>query len=130
MGDMKSTTLFTVRHNGATVFRTLQRSHHAAIRYSSTEVDPPSETSSLETDSPLEQPSLQTTLHAELTSRPINTSTDYISFNAHRIHLDPQYTREVEGHRHLLVHGPLTLVLMLSVLRSQITEAKMVSAVR
>ena len=76
---MKSTTLFTVRHNGATVFRTLQRSHHAAIRYSSTEVDPPSETSSLETDSPLEQPSLQTTLHAELTSRPINTSTDYIS---------------------------------------------------
>lgn len=76
---MKSTTLFTVRHNGATVFRTLQRSHHAVIRYSSTEVDPPSETSSLETDSPLEQPSLQTTLHAELTSRPINTSTDYIS---------------------------------------------------
>merc|ERR1711964_810542 len=48
-----------------------------------------------------------------------------LSFNAHRIHLDPHYTREVEGHRHLLVHGPLTLVLMLSVLRSQITEAKM-----
>ncbi|KAH7393415.1 hypothetical protein BKA64DRAFT_709759 [Cadophora sp. MPI-SDFR-AT-0126] len=49
-----------------------------------------------------------------------------LSFNAHRIHLDQQYTREVEGHRNLLVHGPLTLVLMLSVLRSQITEAKMV----
>ncbi|PVH81719.1 hypothetical protein DL98DRAFT_514586 [Cadophora sp. DSE1049] len=49
-----------------------------------------------------------------------------LSFNAHRIHLDPQYTREAEGHRNLLVHGPLTLVLMLSVLRSQITEGKMV----
>ncbi|KAK0099886.1 hypothetical protein ONS95_013290 [Cadophora gregata] len=49
-----------------------------------------------------------------------------LSFNAHRIHLDPQYTREVEGHRNLLVHGPLTIVLMLSVLRSQITGGKMV----
>ncbi|KAH6715511.1 hypothetical protein BKA61DRAFT_632188 [Leptodontidium sp. MPI-SDFR-AT-0119] len=49
-----------------------------------------------------------------------------LSFNAHRIHLDPQYTREVEGYRNLLVHGPLTLVLMLSVLRSQIPEGKMV----
>ncbi|KAH7321747.1 hypothetical protein BKA65DRAFT_87906 [Rhexocercosporidium sp. MPI-PUGE-AT-0058] len=49
-----------------------------------------------------------------------------LTFNAHRIHLDPQYTREVEGHRNLLVHGPLTLVLMLSVLRSQIPEGKIV----
>lgn len=76
---MKSTTFFTARRNGATPFRTLLRPHHAIIRYLSTEVDPSTETSSLETDSPLEQPSLQTTLHAELTSRPINTSTDYIS---------------------------------------------------
>ncbi|KAL3425721.1 hypothetical protein PVAG01_02512 [Phlyctema vagabunda] len=43
-----------------------------------------------------------------------------LTFNAHRIHLDPQYAREVEGHRGLLVHGPLTLVLMLSVLNSQL----------
>ncbi|KAG4433921.1 hypothetical protein IFR05_010590 [Cadophora sp. M221] len=49
-----------------------------------------------------------------------------LTFNAHRIHLDPQYTREVEGHRNLLVHGPLTLVLMLSVLRSQIPKGKMI----
>ncbi|KAH6684474.1 hypothetical protein B0J14DRAFT_612484 [Halenospora varia] len=45
-----------------------------------------------------------------------------LSFNAHGIHLDPQYCREVEGHRNLLVHGPLSLVLMLSVLRSQLKE--------
>ena len=45
-----------------------------------------------------------------------------LTYNAHSIHLDPQYCREEEGHRHLLVHGPLSLVLMLSVLRSRIGE--------
>ncbi|KAF4621710.1 hypothetical protein G7Y89_g14495 [Cudoniella acicularis] len=49
-----------------------------------------------------------------------------LSFNAHGIHLDPQYCREVEGHRNLLVHGPLSLVLMLSVLRSQLQEEEMI----
>lgn len=39
-----------------------------------------------------------------------------LTFNAHRIHLDKAYCREVEGHRNLLVHGPLTLVLMLDML--------------
>ncbi|KAF2680145.1 hypothetical protein K458DRAFT_407471 [Lentithecium fluviatile CBS 122367] len=36
-----------------------------------------------------------------------------LTFNAHAIHLDRDYTRNVEGHRNLLVHGPLTLMLML-----------------
>jgi hydroxyacyl-ACP dehydratase HTD2-like protein with hotdog domain len=49
-----------------------------------------------------------------------------LTFNAHAIHLDPQYCREVEGHRNLLVHGPLTLVLMLSVLRSQLESGEKV----
>ncbi|CAN8096354.1 unnamed protein product [Discula destructiva] len=39
-----------------------------------------------------------------------------LTFNAHKIHLDRQHCREVEGYRDLLVHGPLLLVLMLSVL--------------
>ncbi|KAI1804393.1 hypothetical protein F4811DRAFT_520424 [Daldinia bambusicola] len=43
-----------------------------------------------------------------------------LSFNAHLIHLDPAFCREVEGHRNLLVHGPLSLTLMLSVLRSRL----------
>ncbi|KAK9775025.1 hypothetical protein SCAR479_08299 [Seiridium cardinale] len=43
-----------------------------------------------------------------------------LTYNAHQIHLNPQYCREVEGHRDLLVHGPLSLTLMLSVLRSQL----------
>lgn len=42
-----------------------------------------------------------------------------LTFNAHGIHLDRQYCREVEGRRNLLVHGPLSLVFMLSVLRGQ-----------
>jgi hydroxyacyl-ACP dehydratase HTD2-like protein with hotdog domain len=45
-----------------------------------------------------------------------------LTFNAHAIHLDPQYCREVEGYRNLLLHGPLSLVLMLSVLRSQLKD--------
>ncbi|KAI1771355.1 HotDog domain-containing protein [Hypoxylon cercidicola] len=43
-----------------------------------------------------------------------------LTFNAHLIHLDPEFCREVEGHRNLLFHGPLSLTLMLSLLRSQL----------
>ncbi|KAL8771298.1 MAG: hypothetical protein Q9209_003203 [Squamulea sp. 1 TL-2023] len=39
-----------------------------------------------------------------------------LTFNAHAIHLDRKYCQEVEGYRNLLVHGPLTLVLMLQYL--------------
>ncbi len=41
-----------------------------------------------------------------------------LTFNAHAIHLDKAYCREVEGHRNLLVHGPLTALLMVEVLQS------------
>lgn len=48
-----------------------------------------------------------------------------LTFNAHAIHLDKQYCRDVEGHRNLLVHGPLTVVLMLQILQGyQRTKAK------
>ncbi|KAI1376697.1 hypothetical protein F4677DRAFT_417679 [Hypoxylon crocopeplum] len=43
-----------------------------------------------------------------------------LTFNAHLIHLDPEFCREVEGYRNLLFHGPLSLTLMLSVLRSRL----------
>ncbi|KAB5570544.1 hypothetical protein GE09DRAFT_711277 [Coniochaeta sp. 2T2.1] len=42
-----------------------------------------------------------------------------LTFNAHRIHLDQRYAQEVEGHRDLLVHGPLSLSLLLMVVRAQ-----------
>ncbi|RGP80972.1 mesaconyl-c4 hydratase [Fusarium longipes] len=43
-----------------------------------------------------------------------------LSFNAHSIHFDPQFAREVDGHRSLLVHGPFTLALMLRILNDQV----------
>jgi len=49
-----------------------------------------------------------------------------LSFNAHRIHFDPQYAKEVEGHKNVLVHGPLTLTLMMSILESVLEEGHMV----
>ncbi|KAL2171042.1 hypothetical protein VTG60DRAFT_3890 [Thermothelomyces hinnuleus] len=41
-----------------------------------------------------------------------------LTYNAHSIHLDPDYARNREGYKGLLVHGPLSLVLMLSALRA------------
>jgi hydroxyacyl-ACP dehydratase HTD2-like protein with hotdog domain len=51
-----------------------------------------------------------------------------LTFNAHKIHLDLQYAHKVEGHRNLLVHGPLSLVLMLSVLRAQLKRDQVVTS--
>ena len=46
-----------------------------------------------------------------------------LTFNAHAIHLDKQYCRDIEGHRNLLVHGPLSLVLMLQFLDEHLRKA-------
>ncbi|KAB8232164.1 uncharacterized protein BDW43DRAFT_127608 [Aspergillus alliaceus] len=46
-----------------------------------------------------------------------------LTFNAHLIHLDETYTRNVEGYRNLLVHGPLTLTLLLTVLEAHLTKS-------
>ena len=45
-----------------------------------------------------------------------------LTFNAHAIHLDKDYCREAEGHRNLLVHGPLSLVLMIELLRGHLAN--------
>ncbi|OWO99749.1 hypothetical protein B2J93_6804 [Marssonina coronariae] len=50
-----------------------------------------------------------------------------LTFNAHAIHLDRQYARDVEGYRNLLVQGPLSLVLMFSVMRSQLKQGEIVA---
>jgi hypothetical protein len=52
-----------------------------------------------------------------------------LTFNAHRIHLDREYARNVEGFRNLVVHGPLSLLLMLKVLSSHIGSGKMVKSI-
>ncbi len=40
-----------------------------------------------------------------------------LTFNAHRIHYDRDYARSVEGYPGLVVHGPLTAVLLLQLVR-------------
>lgn len=47
-----------------------------------------------------------------------------LTYNAHAIHLDRSYCREVEGHRNLLVQGPLTVMLMMEVLRTHIRNCE------
>ncbi|KAL1304491.1 hypothetical protein AAFC00_003480 [Neodothiora populina] len=43
-----------------------------------------------------------------------------LTFNAHSIHLDAGYCQHVEGHRHLLVHGPLSFTLLVSLLQNHL----------
>ncbi|EEA24671.1 hypothetical protein TMatcc_007766 [Talaromyces marneffei ATCC 18224] len=45
-----------------------------------------------------------------------------LTFNSHLIHLDPVYARNTEGHHDILVHGPLTVVLMLSFISSHLSK--------
>lgn len=45
-----------------------------------------------------------------------------LTFNAHSIHLDPHYCRTVEGHRDLLVHGPLSFTFLMSLLQHQLKK--------
>ena len=52
-----------------------------------------------------------------------------LTFNAHAIHLDPQYCREVEGHRDLLFHGPLSYVFMIELLQRQLGGGEVVKDV-
>ncbi|KAK0386208.1 hypothetical protein NLU13_6045 [Sarocladium strictum] len=52
-----------------------------------------------------------------------------LTYNAHAIHLDPRYAQSVDGHRNLLVHGPLTLALMLRVVSSHIPQGSAVKSI-
>ena len=46
-----------------------------------------------------------------------------LTMNCHRIHYDKDYAREVEGCPGLLVHGPLTMTLMLDLFRREMPDA-------
>nr|OQO18148.1 hypothetical protein B0A51_15394 [Rachicladosporium sp. CCFEE 5018] len=52
-----------------------------------------------------------------------------LTFNAHAIHLDPVYCREVEGHRERLFHGPLSFVFMMEMLKKQLPSGKGIKSV-
>ncbi|KAL7786762.1 Thioesterase/thiol ester dehydrase-isomerase [Trichoderma ceciliae] len=56
-----------------------------------------------------------------------------LTYNAHSIHIDPLYAKSQDGHRALLVHGPLSLALMLRVLNDHVApgaNAEMGGAVK
>ncbi|KAJ1335157.1 3-hydroxyacyl-thioester dehydratase [Microdochium nivale] len=53
-----------------------------------------------------------------------------LTMNAHAIHYDTARTKFIEGHRGLLVHGPLCVVLMLSALRSVLLTGHNAEAVK
>ena len=42
-----------------------------------------------------------------------------LTFNAHRIHYDVRWARNVEGHRDVVVHGPMNLLSMLDMWRDE-----------
>jgi 3-methylfumaryl-CoA hydratase len=46
-----------------------------------------------------------------------------LTFNAHRIHYDEVYAREVEGYPGLVVHGPLTAILLAELVREHEARA-------
>jgi 3-methylfumaryl-CoA hydratase len=48
-----------------------------------------------------------------------------LTFNAHRIHYDEPYTRGIEGYPALLVHGPLTAILLLDLLARNTPEVRL-----
>lgn len=51
-----------------------------------------------------------------------------LSFNAHAIHLDTAFARS-DGHRDLLVHGPLTLALILRVISAHLSDGTAVRSI-
>ncbi|KLJ09462.1 hypothetical protein EMPG_15112 [Blastomyces silverae] len=60
--------------------------------------------------------------HLLIPSRSLLFRFSALTFNAHSIHLDPSYARDVEGYPDVLVHGPLTLTLMLTAFQSHISD--------
>lgn len=53
-----------------------------------------------------------------------------LTFNAHSIHLDPRYCQEIEGHRDLLVHGPLSFTLLVELLQKQLAKTGSTEKIR
>ncbi|KAK7524399.1 hypothetical protein IWZ03DRAFT_356639 [Phyllosticta citriasiana] len=52
-----------------------------------------------------------------------------LTFNAHAIHLDPAYCRDVEGHRDLLFHGPLSLTFLTTLVHNNIEPGKRIVSI-
>ncbi|KAK2732478.1 hypothetical protein FQN55_004090 [Onygenales sp. PD_40] len=60
--------------------------------------------------------------HTLIPSRSLLFRYSALTFNAHSIHLNPGYAQNVEGYHDVLVHGPLTLTLMLTVIQNHLSD--------
>ncbi|KMP03483.1 hypothetical protein CIRG_03175 [Coccidioides immitis RMSCC 2394] len=72
----------------------------------------------------LRAPANPTFRHTLTPSRALLFRFSALTFNAHSIHLDRDYARNTEGYEDLLVHGPLTLTLMLTLLQDHLSESR------
>lgn len=50
-----------------------------------------------------------------------------LTFNAHRIHYDRAYARDVEGYADLVIHGPLVATLLADLVARQLPDSKLAS---
>ena len=70
--------------------------------------------------------------HTFTPSQILLTRYSYLTHNFHRIHIDPQYARSTEGYPNVLVHGPLSVTFILTILSrfyiSQNTQFKILTA--
>jgi hydroxyacyl-ACP dehydratase HTD2-like protein with hotdog domain len=77
---------------------------------------PPSSSSSSASPPPPSQPNPDRTFQFKFTYTPTPSHLfrfSALTFNGHKIHYDPIWTREVEGHPNIVVHGPLTALLLM-----------------
>ena len=71
---------------------------------------------------PVKSPHVPDILHTLIPTPALLFRFSALTFNAHSIHLDKQYCRGLEGHRNLLVHGPLSLMLLTEFLRGHLAN--------
>ena len=60
-------------------------------------------------------------------SEPLLFRFSALTFNSHRIHYDLPYAREEERYRGLVVHGPLTAILLLDLARRALGDNALTS---
>lgn len=69
---------------------------------------------------PLPEPSGPQVISRDFSQSPVTLfHFSALTFNAHKIHYSRSWCREVEGHRDIVVHGPLNLINMLDLWRDE-----------
>lgn len=109
--------------NSKTDFNARARAVPASTSSITTEARPPPSSSSSSAPPP-SQPTSET-FEFKFTYTPTPSHLfrfSALTFNGHKIHYDPIWTREVEGHPNIVVHGPLTALLLMECVGRWIEE--------